>query len=156
LELTTMIEALKQSTPPAFGFKVTGELTAADITTVAPLIAAAITANHAKPIGLLSDLTAMHGATWAARWDELHFLRDHSDSIARIAVVCDLDWQQVSEMALNTAAGMQAETRYFLSSELDHAWHWARMGPHDDAMPVRVLYPGVGLFGDYNPEYVGI
>ncbi len=151
-----MIEALPQSTPPAFGFKVAGQLTADDITAVASLIDAAIAANHNKPIGLLSDLTAMHGATWAARWDELHFLRQHADHIARIAVVCDLDWQQVSEMALNTAAGTQAETRYFLSSELSHAWHWARMGPHDEGMPVRVLYPGVGLFGEYTPEYVGI
>jgi hypothetical protein len=151
-----MIETLKQSTPPAFGFKVTGQLTAADITSLAALIDAAIAANHDKPIGLLSDITAMHGATWSARWDELHFLHHHSDSIARFAVVCDLDWQQVSEMAVNTAGGMQAETRYFLSSELDHAWHWARMGPHDDRMPVRVLNPGVGLFGDYTPEYVGL
>lgn len=151
-----MIETLPQSTPPAFGFKVTGQLTADDITSLAALIDAAIAANHDKPIGLLSDITAMHGATWAARWDELHFLHHHSDFIARFAVVCDLDWQQVSEMAVNTVGGMQAETRYFLSSELDHAWHWARMGPHDDRVPVRVLYPGVGLFGDYTPEYVGI
>jgi hypothetical protein len=151
-----MIEALQQSTPPAFGFKVTGHLTADDITTVVPLIDAAIAANHDKPIGLLSDLTAMHGATWAARWDELRFLRHHSDHIARIAVVCDLDWQQVSEMALNTVGGMQAETRYFLSSELDHAWHWARMGPHEEGMPVGILHPGVGLFGEYTPEYVGV
>jgi hypothetical protein len=151
-----MIETLKQSNRPAFGFKVTGQLTADDITMLATSIDAAIAANHGKPIGLLSDLTAMHGATWAARWDELHFLRHHSDFIARMAVVCDLDWQQVEEMAVNTVSGLQAETRYFLSSELDHAWHWARMGPHDDRMPARVLYPGVGLFGDYTPEYVGV
>jgi hypothetical protein len=151
-----MIEALQQSSPAAFGFKVTGKLTADDLAAIAPHIEAAIASNHGKPIGLLADLTTMHGATWSARWDELHFLRHHTDHIARFAIVCDIDWQQVSEMAVNTVAGIQAETRYYLSTELAHAWQWARSGPDDDGIPARVLYPGRGLFGDYTPEYVGI
>jgi hypothetical protein len=30
------------------------------------------------------------------------------------------------------------------------------MGKHDDEMPVRIMYPGRGLFQDYTPEYMGI
>ena len=151
-----MIETLNQSHGPAFGFKVTGNLTTADVADLATSIDAAIAANHSKPIGLLADLTEMSGATWAARWDEMHVLHRHSDFIARMAILCDIDWQQVGEMVLNTVSGMQAETRYFHSNETSHAWHWVRMGPPDNAMPVRVLHPGKGLFSDYTPEYVGL
>lgn len=151
-----MIETLKESNGPAFGFKAVGKLTGPDVAGLGASIDKAIAANGGKPIGLLADLTGMEGATWAARWDELHFLHHHSDFIARMAVVCDLDWQQVAEMAFNTAGGMQAETRYFHSSEISHAWHWVKMHPPNDSTPVRVLYPGIGLFGDYTPEYVGI
>jgi hypothetical protein len=51
---------------------------------------------------------------------------------------------------------MQAETLYFLASEIHHAWHWVRMANHDEGMPVRVIYPGKGLFQNYTPEYMGI
>jgi len=30
------------------------------------------------------------------------------------------------------------------------------MHPHDQGMPVRIMYTGTGLFADYTPEYVGI
>ena len=151
-----MIETLKESHGAAHGFKVVDNLTTADVADLTTRIDAAIAANGNKPIGLLADLTAMSGATWSARWDELHFLRHHSDFIARMAVISDIDWQQVAEMVVNTAGSLQAETRYFHSTELAHAWHWVNMGPHDDALPARILYPATGLFADYTPEYVGL
>jgi hypothetical protein len=151
-----MISTLPQSRRPAYGFKIEGNLTTEDIAELAINIDTAIAANGNLPIGVLADLTHMAGATWAARWDEMKFLHHHTDSIARMAVISDIDWQQVAEMTLNTVAGLQAETRYFHSTELAHAWHWARMGPTDGAMPVRVIRPGTGLFADYTAEYVGI
>jgi hypothetical protein len=151
-----MIENLKESHGAAYGFKVVGNLTTGDVAELAASIDAVIATNGGKPIGLLADLTDMSGATWAARWEEMRFLRHHSDFIARMAVICDIDWQQVAEMVVVTAGGMQAETRYFYSAEIAHAWHWVRMHPHDHGMPVRVMYPGTGLFADYTPEYVGI
>jgi hypothetical protein len=151
-----MIETLKQSHGAAYGFNVVGNLTAGDVAELATSIDAVIAANGGKPIGLLADLTQMEGATWSARWDEMHFLRHHSNFIARMAVISDIDWQQVAEMVVNTAGGIQAETRYFHSAEIAHAWHWVKMGPHDEGMPVRIMYPGTGLFADYTPEYVGI
>ena len=150
-----MIERLKESHGPAFGFRITGKLTAEDIAGISGQIDLAIT-EHKKPIGLLADLSAMHGATWAARWEEMRFLQTHTDHIARLAVVSDSDWEEVAEMTLVATAALQAETFYFKTSELLHAWHWVRMANHDEGMPIRVMYPGKGLFQDYTPEYMGI
>lgn len=150
-----MIERLKESDGRAFGFKVTGKLTADDVVGVSEQIDRAIAAQK-KPIGILIDLSGMHGATWAARWEETHFLRHHTDSIARLAIVSDNEWEQVAETTMVAAASLQAETLYFHSTEMHHAWHWARMTLRDETMPVRVMYPGKGLFQDYTPEYVGI
>lgn len=151
-----MIETLKESVGPAFGFNVVDKLTTTDIAGLASAIDKAIAAHGNRPIGVLADVNRMHGATWLARWDEMRFLRHHTDSIARLAIICDSQWEEVAEMTVVTAGGLQAETRYYHSDELSHAWHWVRMHPHDDGMPVRVLQPGTGLFADYTPEYVGI
>jgi hypothetical protein len=150
-----MIEQLRESRGSAFGFKVIGTLTAEDITELAEQIESSIAANK-RPIGLLADLSEMHGATWSARWDEMRFLQHHTEHIARIAVICNDEWQEVSEMMLIATAFMQAETIYCRVSEIHHAWHWVRMNAMDERMPIRVMYPGRGLFQDYTPEYVGL
>ncbi len=150
-----MIERLVDSSGRAFGFKVTGQLSAEDIVGISQQIDEAIAAQK-KPIGILADLAGMHGATWAARWEETRFLQRHTNSIARLAIVSDNEWEQVAETTMVAAASLQAETLYFHSREMQHAWHWARMTLRDEAMPVRVMYPGKGLFQDYTPEYMGI
>jgi ABC-type phosphate transport system auxiliary subunit len=150
-----MIEQLKESRGSAFGFKVIGKLTTEDVATLSQQIENVIAANK-RPIGLLADLSEMHGATWAARWDEMRFLQTHTDHIARLAIICNDEWQEISEMVLVATSFMQAETVYCPSSEIVHAWHWVRMNKLDDTMPIRVMYPGKGLFQDYTPEYVGL
>jgi hypothetical protein len=150
-----MIEKLKESRGPAFGFKVTGKLTADDMASLAREIDLAL-AEYQKPIGVLADLSEMHGATWAARWDEMRFLQSHTDHIARMAVVSDDEWEEIAERSLIATAALQAETLYFQTSEIRHAWAWVRMKKRDEGMPVRVMYPGKGLFQDYTPEYVGL
>ena len=151
----SMIEQLRESRGAAFGFKVVGKLTTDDVTGLSEQIENVIVANK-KPIGLLADLSEMHGATWAARWDEMRFLQRHTDHIARMAVICNDEWQEISEMILIAASFMQAETVYCHRSEIHHAWHWVRMNAMEESMPIRVMYPGRGLFQDYTPEYVGI
>jgi len=150
-----MIEKLKESGGGAFGFKVVGNLTPLDVAELSTLIEGVIAA-HKHPIGILADLSGMHGASWAARWDEMRFLQRHSDRIARLAVVCYNEWQEVSEMVLVAASFLQAETVYCLPSDIHHAWHWVKMQAKNEPMPLRVIYPGNGLFQDYTPEYVGI
>jgi len=150
-----MIEKLKESHGPAFGFKVSGKLTADDIAGISQQIDFAI-AEHKKPIGVLADLSGMHGATWGSRWEEMRFLQRHTDHIARIAVVSDDKWEEIAEMTAVATAALQAETLYFQSSEILHAWRWVKMAHRDEGMPVRIMYPGKGLFQNYTPEYMGI
>ena len=150
-----MIERLKESGGQAFGFKVAGKLTPLDVAELSTLIEDAIAA-HKQPIGVLADLSEMHGASWVARWDEMRFLQRHSDHIARLAVVCNDEWQEISEMVLVAASFLQAETVYCAPSDIHHAWHWVKMQTKNEPMPLRVIYQGNGLFQDYTPEYVGI
>jgi SpoIIAA-like len=150
-----MIELLAESHKAAFGFKVIGKLTADDVASLSQQIDNVI-AHHKKPIGILADLSEMHGATWAARWEEMRFLHRHTDHVARLAVVSDDDWQEICEMVLLTTAPLQAQMLYFHSSEILHAWHWVKMARTDESMPTRVMYPGKGLFQDYTPEYMGV
>ena len=150
-----MIEKLKESHGIAVGYKVQGQLTTDDMPALSSLIETTIAANK-HPIGLLADISDMHGATWAARWEEMRFLQHHSDHIARIAIVCHDEWQEISEMTLIATSFMQAETIYCKPTEMMHAWHWVRMNKIDLAEPMRVVYPGKGLFQNYTPEYVGL
>jgi hypothetical protein len=149
-----MIEKLKESRGISFGFKVSGALTTEDIAALAAELDPFIT-HQRHPVGILADLREMHGATWAARWHEMRFLQAHTDRIARLAIVSDDSWLEFSEMVLVATAALQAETRYFHSAELEHAWHWVRMSRLAEEVPVRVV-PGRGLFKDYTPEYMGI
>ena len=92
-----MIVKLKESHGRAFGFKVTETLTADDIRDVSKQIDFTIAANK-KPIGIVADLSEMHGATWAARWEEMRFLQRHTDHIARLAIVSNDKWEEIAEM----------------------------------------------------------
>jgi hypothetical protein len=150
-----MIEHLQLTRGPAVGFAVHGKLTAADTTDLLAKLDAMI-GDYKKPIGVLADLTQMEGADWAARWNEMRFLERHTSQIARLAIVGASDWEEIASMVLVATAALQAQTLYFKSSELSHAWHWVKMLKHEEEMPVRMMYPGHGLFQDYTPEYMGI
>ena len=150
-----MIQKLPESNGIAFGFKVTGKLTPEDIDGITPLLDAAI-AHHSKPIGLLMDIAEMHGATWEARFAEMGFLRHQAAHIARVAVVCNDQWQELSERAVLATGGLLAETLYFLPSEITHAWHWVCFTRADQLPPVRRILPGTGLFANYTPEYLDV
>ncbi len=139
----------------AIGFKVVGQLSADDVLTLSNQIEDAIVA-HGKPIGVLVDISEMDGATWAARWDEMRFLQKHNDQIARLAIISNDEWQEIREMILVATAAMQAETSYFLSSEMDHAWHWVKRSNVENTMAVRIVHPGKRLFSDYTPEFTGL
>ena len=73
-----MIEKLPESGDKAFGFKVTGRVTAEEVDAFLPQIERAIGERGKRTIGILADLTAMTGAEWAARWKEIEFLSDLS------------------------------------------------------------------------------
>jgi len=150
-----MIQQLSESHGAAFGFKVIGRLTTDDVHDLSHHVETVIVANK-RPIGLLADLSEMHGASWTSRWDEMRFLQHHTDHIARMAVICIDQWQEISEMIVAATSYMQAETLYYDVSEIHHAWHWVRMNPMDEGVPIRRIYPGRGLFQSWRPEYVGL
>ena len=117
-----MIERLKETGGVAFGFKVVGKLLDEELKTFEPQLEFFITQHKKHPIGILVDLTEMHGAEWKARWDDLRFLQKHTSHIARMAVVGAHRWEELVELFTAGAAVLQSETRYFESSEIQHAW----------------------------------
>jgi hypothetical protein len=151
-----MIERLKESSGGVIGFKVIGKMTAEDIKGFEPQIGHLIAERKHKPIGILADLSEMHGAELAARWDEMRFLQKHTDHIARMAVVGAGKWEEIMALLTAGAAVLQSETRYFDSSEILHAWEWVRTAKHAEDVPVRQISPATGIWKDYRPEYMGL
>ncbi|SEF43812.1 SpoIIAA-like [Bryocella elongata] len=150
-----MIEHLQQARGPSFGFTVHGRLTSTDIEDLIAQLDLEV-GHDTKPFGVLADLSDMEGADWVARWNEMRFLQRYTDRIARLAIVGTDEWEEISSVLLVATAALQAQTLYFTSSELAHAWHWVKMLRHDQDMPIRMLYPGHGLFENYTPEYMSV
>jgi len=151
-----MIERLRESSGAALGFKVSGKLTAEDIKNFEPQIEILIGERKHKPIGIVADLSDMHGAELKAQWEEMRFLQKHTDHIARVAVVGADKWEEVMAVLTAGAAVLEAETRYFDKSEMVHAWEWARGAKHAEDMPVRQISAGTGIWKDYHPEYTNL
>jgi hypothetical protein len=64
--------------------------------------------------------------------------------------------KKVSALFVAAAALLQAETLYFLISELHYAWHWARTSKYAcDLAAARISAP-VGIWKDYVPDYIDI
>jgi hypothetical protein len=151
-----MIERLRESSGGVLGFKVTGKLTDEEIKAFEPQMEFLIGQRKHKPIGILADLSAMHGAELKARWDELRFLQKHTDHIARMAVVGADRWEEAMALLTAGAAVLEAETRYFEESEMVRAWEWVRGAKHAEDMPVRQISAGTGIWKDYHPEYMDL
>jgi hypothetical protein len=151
-----MIERLKESSGGVIGFKVTGKMTDGDLKGFEPQIGYLIAERKHKPIGILADLSAMHGAELGARWDEMRFLQKHTDHIARMAVVGAGKWEEIIAILTSGAAVLQAETRYFDESQILHAWEWVRTAKHAEDVPVRQISAATGIWKDYRPEYMGL
>ena len=118
-----MIERLRESSGGVLGFRVVGKLTAEDIKDFEPQLEFLIRERKHKPIGILTDLSQMHGADVKARWEELRFLQKHTDHIARMAVVGADKWEEI--MAMLTAGRLGARSRDALLRDLRNA---ARLG----------------------------
>lgn len=147
-----MIERLKESGDKALGFKVTGKVTAAEVEAFLPQIEFAIKDRGKRTLGILADLSAMKGAEWKARWDEIKFVSKYADHIARVAIVGASKWEDVKAEVLAGTVLIQAETRYYPGSDILHAWHWVKTGDAG-AGTGRTILPKGSLMSGYVPEY---
>ncbi len=147
-----MIERLKEGGEKGFGFKVRGRVTAEEIEAFLPQIEFAIKDRGKRTIGILADLSAMKGAEWKARWDEISFLSKYAEHIERVAVVGAGKWEDAKAEILAGTVLIQAETRYYPSSEILHAWHWVKTGDAGFASGKTILPKG-SLMSGYVPEY---
>lgn len=147
-----MIERLRESNEKAFGFKVTGRVTAAEVEAFTPQLEFAIKDRGKRTLGILADLSGMTGSEWKARWDEIKFLAKFGDHIERVAVVGAGKWEDVKAEILSGTVLIQAETRYYPSDDILHAWHWVKTGDAG-AAPGRTILPKGSLMAGYVPEY---
>jgi hypothetical protein len=131
-------------------------MTAEDIKAFEPQIEVLLHERKHKPIGILADLSAMRGADWKARWDEMRFLQKHTDHIARMAVVGADKWEEIMAILTAGASVLEAETRYFDEADKLRAWEWVRTAKHAEETPVRQISAGTGIWKDYHPEYMNL
>lgn len=149
-----MIQRLKESHGGVIGFEVIGRVSAEEVEAFTEQIEALIAARRDKPIGIVADLSRMESIDWGARWEEMRFLQKYTNHIARIAVVGADKWEEVGGLLVTSAALLQGETLYFHSSEMQHAWHWARTSKHAHEAPSpRHIYTGSGIWKNYTPEF---
>jgi hypothetical protein len=150
-----VIELLKESDGRAIGFKVSGRVTKEEVSAFEPQVERAIEHGGKRPIGVLADLSAMDGASWSARWEEMRFLSRWKDRIARVAVVGAKRWEEIRAEVLGGTVLVEAETRYYDSGEVLHAWHWVKTGDRGPGA-APVLKAKDGLMGGYEPEYMDV
>ena len=150
-----MIELLKESDGRAVGFKVSGRVTKDEVRAFEPQIERAMEHAGKRPIGILADLSAMDGASWTARWEEIRFLSRWKDRIARVAVVGARRWEEIRAEVLGGTVLVEADTRYYDAGETLHAWHWVKTGDRG-AGAAPVLKPKQGLMAGYEPEYMEV
>jgi hypothetical protein len=147
-----MIERLPESGEKAFGFKVSGRVTAEEVDAFLPQIERAIGERGKRTIGILADLSGMTGAEWAARWKEIAFLSQYADHIERVAVVGAKKWEELKAEILAGTVLIQAETRYYAKDQMSHAWHWTKTGDAGTITGQPIL-PKDALMSGYVPEY---
>jgi hypothetical protein len=147
-----MIERLKESDDKAFGFRVSGNVTAEEVQAFEPQLEQAITRRGKKTIGILADLSALQSVEWAARWEEIKFLGRWAEHIERVAVLGAGKWESVKAQILAGTVLIQAETRYYDADAALHAWHWVKTG---DTVGVtgQPILPKGALMKGYVPEY---
>lgn len=150
-----MIERLKESGGWAFGFKVSGHISQADVKAFEPQLDIAARDRGKRPLGIVVDLTDVAKVDWAAHWEQLRFLHRFSEHIARVAVVGPSKWEELQALILGATVLAEADIRYFEPGEIQQAWMWAKGAKHAADVPVRQVYQG-GIWKNYQPEWTDI
>lgn len=147
-----MIERLHESDEKAFGFRVSGTVTAEEVDAFMPQLEQAIARRGKKTLGILADLSALKSVEWRARWEEIRFLSRFAEHIERVAVVGAGTWESAKAQVLAGTVLIQTETRYYPAAGILHAWHWVKTGDAGIA-PGQAILPKSALMSGYVPEY---
>ena len=99
---------------------VSGKLAAADYERFVPEFERLVR-QHGR-LRLLFDMTAFHGWTAAALWEDTKFAMHHFGDITRLAVVGETKWQE--GMATFCKPFTKATIRYFDHDDLADAKNW--------------------------------
>src|ERR1700751_6165107 len=151
-----MIERIKEAGGTGFGFKASAEITVEDIKAIEPQIQHEIAGSHKRPIGILLDLTELKDVEWKGRWEELRFLHKYGGPIARVAVIGARKWEELMGEVAAATVLRQADIRYFLRSEIVHAWQWVKTAKYADELPVRPMLPPGHVMSGYRPKYTDV
>ena len=148
------IEKLKTHHSNVLGLKINGRLHAEELEAFLPELDMAIKEN--RKIRLLLDVDKMLGSDLKSEWDVFKFLEKHMENLELIAIVGAHSWTKIMSEVLASSIFVNAETRYFKTGEIDHAWFWVDNAVHPDNVPVRRAYNEEdGLFTKYgSPNYV--
>ena len=76
---------------------------------------------------VLFDMTAFHGWTAGAIWEDTKFASHHFNNIERLALVGDKKWQE--GMALFCKPFTKAEVKYFEHTDASKARKWLEKSP---------------------------
>jgi len=149
------INILDQRQDNVFGFEVEGKLTPGEFEDFLPdLESAVIKANNR--LRLLIDVTKMKSAEIKSEWEAFEFLKRHIQDVEFIAIIGSHSWTKVMSEVLAGSIFVEAETRYFKTDEIDHAWAWLINAAHPNHIPIRkVIKSDKGLFTKYgSPDYI--
>jgi len=149
------INTLDKRQNNVFGFEVIGKLTPEELQGFLPVLErAVIDANNR--LRLLVDVNQMHCANIKSEWEVFEFLKQHMQSLEFIAIVGAHSWTKVMSELLAGSIFVEAETRYYKTDEIEHAWEWLINAAHPNHIPIRkVIDSDRGLFTKYNsPGYI--
>ncbi len=113
-----MIEKMERSHDSILGFQVSGDVTREDYGMLEPPVRAAI--EEKGSIRVLLDLTGFHWEKVEAWGADFRFGKEHHNSIERMAIVGNREWEKWLTRLAQPFYARQA--RYF--SDADEAWTW--------------------------------
>lgn len=103
---------------------VDGEMTRADYEGLIPVLEAQI-ARHGK-LRVVETVRQLGPIDWSLWWQDVKWVADHRDKVARAAVVTDHGW--IGPVTRAAAALFSGEMRVFPESQASAARQWVREG----------------------------
>ena len=120
-----MLEILPKSTESCIGFKISGEVTAADYDALLPNLDEGI-AVHGK-INLLVVVEDFEFEGWEAAKADFQFGKHQYRQVEKAAFVCDKKWME-SLIKLMDPFTRRTDEKTFELDQLEEAWAWVLAG----------------------------